>query len=299
MATPWMLDDDHFCVINNVGKLSCCDAANGDELWSTAEVSSSGGIGHAHPTPNGGDRVFFFNHRGHLITAHVTPEGYEETGRTLLVEPTAGNRAQGPVTWSHPAYANKHVIARNDRVLVSASLDAEDYSSGPAQSDESPYVAEVLSQFDGREIVLAVDFSSDGGTLALGSWSGNVRLMDVATRTEKPDTPPVFRNKVSAVAFSPDDQLLAYVGGSEFQQGSNDYQSSGNVLLWNVVTQTPAGDSKGHTSKVTSAAFFSRRPNIGNRQYRQDGPTVGSDDRHPASRPGRTHRCRLVAGVFP
>ncbi len=40
------------------------------------------------------------------------------------MEPTAGYRAQGPITWAHPAYANKSVFARNDRELVRASLAA-------------------------------------------------------------------------------------------------------------------------------------------------------------------------------
>ena len=29
------------------------------------------------------------------------------------------------VCWSHPAYANKHVFARNDKELVCASLSAK------------------------------------------------------------------------------------------------------------------------------------------------------------------------------
>ena len=50
----------------------------------------------AHLTPNG-DRVFLFNESGHLILARLTPKGYQELGRTLLVEPTAGYRASGPI----------------------------------------------------------------------------------------------------------------------------------------------------------------------------------------------------------
>jgi hypothetical protein len=37
-----------------------------------------------------GQRFFLFNQRGHLISARLTAKGYRETGRTLLVEPTAG-----------------------------------------------------------------------------------------------------------------------------------------------------------------------------------------------------------------
>jgi hypothetical protein len=68
--------------------------------------------------------LFLFNHTGHLILAQFTKDGYREFGRCLLIEPTAGFRAQDPITWAHPAYANKHVFARNDRELVCASLAA-------------------------------------------------------------------------------------------------------------------------------------------------------------------------------
>ena len=125
-STPLLIDDDHFYAIDNVGGLCCLDANSGDQVWRTTKVAGSGAVGHAHLTPNG-NRVFLFNQRGHLISARLTPEGYEEMDRTLLVEPTAGYRAQGPVAWAHPAYANKHVIARNDRVLVSVSLDSDEY----------------------------------------------------------------------------------------------------------------------------------------------------------------------------
>jgi len=43
--------------------------------------------------------------------------GYQEISRTALIKPTSdpGNRRElGAENWSHPAYANRHVIARND-----------------------------------------------------------------------------------------------------------------------------------------------------------------------------------------
>ena len=67
-----------------------------------------------------------FNERGELIIAHLSPRGYEEISRTKLLEPTMEQlRDRGGVCWSHPAFANKHVFARNDKELVCASLAAE------------------------------------------------------------------------------------------------------------------------------------------------------------------------------
>ncbi len=253
-STPLWIDDDHFCAIDGGGGLCCLDANSGDEVWRTTEVAGGTALGHAHLTPNG-DRVFLFNQRGQLISARLTPEGYEESGRTLLVEPTPGHRAQGPVAWSHPAYANKHIIARNDRVLVSASLAADQYPASGTPVAESGIKARVLSDFTGSDSVLALDFSPDGQTLAVGTWRGNARLLDVSSGKEKLPAPPGIMNNCGAVTLSADGKLLAYAGGSEFRQVRNNSQASGKVRLWDLTAGTLRGNLEGHTSIVTSAIF--------------------------------------------
>jgi hypothetical protein len=43
-----------------------------------------------------------------------------------LIEPTEEQlRQRGGVCWSHPAFANQHIFARNDHEIVCASLAAE------------------------------------------------------------------------------------------------------------------------------------------------------------------------------
>jgi hypothetical protein len=47
--------------------------------------------------------------------------------RTKLIQPTSnpGNRREmQAVNWSHPAYANRHMVARNDTEIIRASLEA-------------------------------------------------------------------------------------------------------------------------------------------------------------------------------
>ena len=80
-----------------------------------------------------GDRYFVNNDEGFLILARFTPQGYEELDRTGLIEPTTesgwGPRKQWnrAVNWTHPAYANRHIITRNDHEIIRASLAADDY----------------------------------------------------------------------------------------------------------------------------------------------------------------------------
>jgi hypothetical protein len=80
-----------------------------------------------------GDKYFINNDRGELIIARLTPEKYEEIGRTALVTATTkpyNRRKLNAVSWMHPAYANGHIIARNDQEIVSYSLKADQGEGG-------------------------------------------------------------------------------------------------------------------------------------------------------------------------
>jgi hypothetical protein len=72
-----------------------------------------------------GSRLWMFNERGELIIARLSPSGYEEISRAKLIEPTRVQLSmRGGVCWSHPAFADQHIFARNDDELVCASLAA-------------------------------------------------------------------------------------------------------------------------------------------------------------------------------
>ena len=77
-----------------------------------------------------GDRYFINTDNGDLVIAELSPDGYREISRTHLIEPThpyVQRREHGPVVnWSHPAYANRHVVARNDQEIIRVSLAAEE-----------------------------------------------------------------------------------------------------------------------------------------------------------------------------
>jgi WD40 repeat protein len=206
-----------------------------------------------HLTPNG-DRVFLFNSLGHLILARLTPKGYQELGRALLVEPTAGYRAQGAEAWAHPAYADKCVFARNDRELVCASL-AADQAVG-ATAAKPTIQSRLLPGFKDGDGAVTLAFSPDGKTLAVGmsNWPQSVKLLDLASGKILPGPTPHERS-LCAAAISPDGKLLVSVGGTEFKPPGKDGKPSAQVKVWDVVAGKDLGELKGHTSNVFAAAF--------------------------------------------
>jgi outer membrane protein assembly factor BamB len=122
MCTPF-LDGGYIYGVCSYGQLRCLKAGTGERVWETFRATTAGEPvrwANAFLTPQGG-RYFLFNEKGDLILARLTPAGYEELGRTHLLDPT--NTEPGrPVVWSHPAYANRCGYARNDREAVCVGL---------------------------------------------------------------------------------------------------------------------------------------------------------------------------------
>ncbi len=102
------------------GRLICLDARTGQQVWETDQVTPQGNGATIHLTPNG-DSVLIFTDKGNLIRARLDAEGYHELSRVHLIEPDYqfGSR---PVVFAPPAFANRHVFARNIHELVCASL---------------------------------------------------------------------------------------------------------------------------------------------------------------------------------
>lgn len=121
MPTPWF-DGELIFGVDSYGEVRGLDARTGDRLWMTYEAT--GGISDRWANAfliRQGDRFFIPNEKGDLIIAQLSREGYHELSRTHLIEPT-GAAQQRKVVWSHPAFANKSIILRNDAEIVSASL---------------------------------------------------------------------------------------------------------------------------------------------------------------------------------
>jgi outer membrane protein assembly factor BamB len=121
MNTP-VIDGGHIYGACSYGQYRCLRADTGERLWETFAPTSgkSERWGNAF-TVKQGNRFFILSERGELIIAKLSPLGYEEISRAPLLEPD--NRDPGrPVVWSHPAFANRRIYARNDHGLVCADL---------------------------------------------------------------------------------------------------------------------------------------------------------------------------------
>jgi outer membrane protein assembly factor BamB len=130
MSTP-VIRDGYIYGLCSYGELRCIDAKTGERKWETFAVTGGKEIrwGNAFIVQlgEGSDRYILFNEQGDLIIARLTPEKYEEISRAHILEPTntmaAGFGGKNRiVVWSHPAFADRCVFARNDREIVCVSM---------------------------------------------------------------------------------------------------------------------------------------------------------------------------------
>ena len=115
----------HIYGICSYGQFRCMRVKDGERLWETQAVTKERARWATGHIVVNGDRLFINNDRGELIIVQPDPAGYKEISRTALIKPTSppGNRRQlVHVNWSHPAYANRHIYARNDEEVIALSL---------------------------------------------------------------------------------------------------------------------------------------------------------------------------------
>jgi len=128
-STPFIAGDTIYGCDCETGFLTAVNLANAERRWEAAEPTTGtrrGRHGTAFLVRQGeaapsGSRTWIFSETGDLILATLSPDKYEELGRMRLLEPT--NECFGrTVVWSHPAFADRCVFARNDAELVCVSL---------------------------------------------------------------------------------------------------------------------------------------------------------------------------------
>lgn len=131
ITTPLIIDE-HVYGVGSYGELRSLDVQTGQRRWMSEKMTPQARWGGAFIVKNG-DRYFVNNDDGDLIIAQFTPEGYVEIDRTKLIDATS-SAGYGPrkrhdrlVNWSHPAYANRHIIQRNANKIIRVSLAASDY----------------------------------------------------------------------------------------------------------------------------------------------------------------------------
>jgi outer membrane protein assembly factor BamB len=123
-STPY-IDGPYIYGADNRGVLRCLRLSDGHQVWEDRSAVPEDRFATVHLIRNG-ELTWLFNERGELIIARLSPEGYRELSRARLLEPTLDQyRHRDGVTWSHPAFAYRHVFARNDKELVCADLSAD------------------------------------------------------------------------------------------------------------------------------------------------------------------------------
>ena len=134
MVTTPLIIGDYVYGVGSYGELRGLEARTGQRVWESPNMTAQARWSTAFLVRHR-DRYFVNNDEGYLILAQFTPTGYVELDRTRLIEPTAGSGSRTPhgriaermVNWSHPAYANGHIVHRNDREIIRASLRTIDY----------------------------------------------------------------------------------------------------------------------------------------------------------------------------
>jgi outer membrane protein assembly factor BamB len=125
MCTPF-LKDGYVYGVCSYGELRCLRESDGKRQWMS--LKATGAADEKERWANAfliaqGDRFFIPNEKGDLVIARLTPKGYEEIDKAHILEPT-GNAMGRPIVWSHPAFANQSMYARNDKEVVCVSLAA-------------------------------------------------------------------------------------------------------------------------------------------------------------------------------
>ena len=110
--------------VDSYGEFRCLETATGERLWESQEVTPKARWSTVHMVQNGA-QTWMFNERGELLITRLSNQGVHILSRAKLIAPTRNQLNQrGGVCWAHPAFADRHVFARNDEGLVCASLRA-------------------------------------------------------------------------------------------------------------------------------------------------------------------------------
>jgi outer membrane protein assembly factor BamB len=117
-----VLQGEYIFSARGLGELVCLEAATGRQIWGTNSLTASKNGASINITPQGGG-FFLFTDEGNLIRAQLSPAGYREISRAHLIDPT-WPFGQTKFVYAPPAFANRHVFARNEGEVVCASLEA-------------------------------------------------------------------------------------------------------------------------------------------------------------------------------
>lgn len=127
-APPQLRDGVIYGVDSETSALIAVDMENGERLWNTTEPSLDAEVRRKarHGTAflvyqEKNQQYWLFGEMGDVILAELSREGYKELGRQAILEPTNGAWGR-KVVWTHPAFAQQSIFARNDKEIVRVDL---------------------------------------------------------------------------------------------------------------------------------------------------------------------------------
>jgi len=120
---PPLVVDGHIYGVDEKGQIRCFELASGEKKWESWAAATNRRPANSTTgfIVKNADRYFIATEQGELILANMTPEGFTERGRFKMLDATSPT-SNREVVWSHPAFANQCVFARNDKEIVCYSL---------------------------------------------------------------------------------------------------------------------------------------------------------------------------------
>ena len=123
---PPIVHEGHIYGVDVNGRLRCIELVSGERKWESLATCTKGRPASSTTgfVVRNGDHWYVTTEQGELIIAKMDPSGFQELGRAKMLEPTSMSFNRS-IVWSHPAFANKCVFARNDKEIVCYSLAKE------------------------------------------------------------------------------------------------------------------------------------------------------------------------------
>ncbi len=121
MTTPVIRDGLVYGVTGD-GIFRCNRLENGEKVWEnpTFMGDEPADFATVFMVENEG-RYFSLDDQGKLSILRLTETGYEQSSQCQLIEATENARGR-TVVWSHPAFANRCIFARNNREIICFDL---------------------------------------------------------------------------------------------------------------------------------------------------------------------------------
>lgn len=113
--TPVIMDN-YIYGVDSYGELRCLELKSGNRVWEDLTAVRKNRWANIHFIQHE-NKTWMFNEHGELIISELNPQGFREISRAKIIKPTKKQLPRG-VTWSHPAFANRHIFVRNDNRLI-------------------------------------------------------------------------------------------------------------------------------------------------------------------------------------